>query len=266
MTGIKWIKLATNLFDNRKIKVIRNMPDGDAIVCIWLQILCVAGSLNDGGMVYFSQNVPYTEEILAIEFDRPLGTIRLALDIFTQFGMLEITDDLMKVANWGKYQSVEKLDKIREQTRKRVANHREAKRLNEGSAQDNVTCNVTVTQCNATDIDKELDIDKDKDKELKKEIRDKEIRAKPKPASRFAPPVIEEITAFCKEKGIKIDCEKFWHHYNTNGWMVGKTKMKSWQSAVWMWKKREEEWGKKPDAIKESEGNPYADLPGIARI
>ena len=160
MADVKWIKLATDIFDNRKIKAIEQMPDGDAIVVVWLKILTLAGTVNDGGSVYFTRDIPYSDQLLATQFNRPLSLIQLALSTFVKFGMIEIVDDIIHVSNWEKYQSVESLDKIREQTRKRVAKHREKQKLLEG----NEPCNVTVTLCNATERDKEEVIEEDRDK------------------------------------------------------------------------------------------------------
>ena len=89
---VKWIKLSTDLFNNRKIRQIESMPNGDAIIVIWLKLLILAGETNAGGMIWFSKTIPYTEQMLATAFNRPLPTVQLALRTFEQFGMLEIVD------------------------------------------------------------------------------------------------------------------------------------------------------------------------------
>ena len=155
MADIKWIKIVTDMFDNRKIRQIECLPDGDSIIVIWMKLLCLAGQTNDNGMVYFTKDIPYTEQMLSQQFNRPLTTIQMALKTFEQFGMVELVDNILHISNWEKYQNIEGMEKIREQTRKRVAKHRANQKLLES----NVTCNVTVTQSNATD----KDIDKDKD-------------------------------------------------------------------------------------------------------
>lgn len=161
MAEVKWIKIMTDIFDNRKIRQIEKLPDSDAIIIIWFKILCLAGNLNENGLITLTADVPYTDEMLANEFNKPINTVRLALEIFQKFKMIEIINDIYCVSNWEKYQNVDGLEKIREQTRKRVAQHRERhKQL--ALAKSNVTCNVTVTQSNATDIEEE----KDKEKEV----------------------------------------------------------------------------------------------------
>lgn len=159
MSEVKWIKVSTEMFsNNRKIKQIEVMPEGDAILVIWLKLLLLAGNINDGGAIYITPEIPYTDEMLANELRRPLTTVRLALNTFEHFGMIEIVDDILHLSSWEKYQSVDKLAEIREQTRQRVAKCREKKQLASG----NVTSNATVTLRNAIEEDR----DGDKEKEL----------------------------------------------------------------------------------------------------
>ena len=157
MAEVKWIKISTGMFEtNRKIKQIENMPDGDTILVIWLKLLILAGNVNDGGAVYLTPEIPYTDEMLADEFRRPLNTVRLALSVFQRFGMIEIIDDILYLPSWEKYQSTDKLAEIREYNREAQRRSRERRKL--------ITVNdmsMTSQPCHDTDIDidKELDID-----------------------------------------------------------------------------------------------------------
>lgn len=158
MAEVKWIKVSTNMFDSsRKIKQIEMMPEGDTILVIWLKLLLLAGNINDGGQIYLTPEIPYTDEMLANELRRPLNTVRMALNLFVKFDMIEIVDDILKLSSWEKYQSIDKLAEIREQTRQRVAKCRENKRLQSG----NVTGNVTVTHGNALEEEREEDKEKE---------------------------------------------------------------------------------------------------------
>lgn len=150
--NVKWIKLDVGLFDNRKIKQIECLPDGNAIIVIWLKLLCLAGSLNENGTLMFTSEIPYTEQMLASQFGARLEILQLALRTFEAFGMIEIVDSIMRISNWEKYQDIERLDEIREKTRRRVQKHRANKALN-GC---NVTCNAGVTPCNAVETEGEL--------------------------------------------------------------------------------------------------------------
>ena len=171
MADVKWIKMSTEVFDNRKIRQIEAMPEGDSIIVIWFKLLCLAGCVNDKGYIYITQEVAYTEQTLAVQFNRPLTTVQLALKVLEEFGMIEVIDDILCISNWEKYQSIEKLEKMREQTRQRVAKYRE----NQKKLECNVTCNADVTQCNATDKDIDIDIDKDIDIDINKDIENKII-------------------------------------------------------------------------------------------
>lgn len=69
--------------------------------------------------------------------------------------------------------------------------------------------------------------------ELGKDSLDKN----PKTAKRFQPPTLEEVKAYCIERKNNVDPERFIDYYTSNGWLVGKTKMKDWKAAVRTWEK-----------------------------
>lgn len=172
MNDVKWIKIDTALFDNRKIKQIRTLPDGDSLIVIWLQLLCLGGAVNDYGRIYLTNEIPYTDQMLSTAFGEPLPTIQMALDVFQKFGMIEIVDDIIFISNWEKYQSVEGLEKVREQTRKRVSMYREKQK----EIESNVSGNVTVTLRNG-DVTVQ-NKNKKENKNIKKEILKKENRSR----------------------------------------------------------------------------------------
>lgn len=151
---IKWIKLTTDMFDNRKIKHLRKLPAGNDIVLIWVMLLTMAGRCNSGGMIYLTENIPYTTKMLADELDFEENVVIVALNALEELNMITRDADFLTIPGWEEYQSVDKLEKIREQTRKRVQKHREQKRLG---------CNVTETESNATEKEEDKDIDKEKE-------------------------------------------------------------------------------------------------------
>ena len=55
--------------------------------------------------------------------------------------------------------------------------------------------------------------------------------------TRFTPPTLEEVQAYCRDRNNNVDAEKFINHYKSNGWMVGRTKMQDWQAAVRTWER-----------------------------
>ena len=113
MADVKWIKIVTDIFDDEKILMIESMPDADTIIVIWFKLLCLAGKQNNGGVIMLTDRIPYTDEMLSKVFRRPLNTIRLALKLFEEYGMIEIIENVITIPNWSKHQS---LDTLREQT------------------------------------------------------------------------------------------------------------------------------------------------------
>lgn len=208
MAEIKWIKISCDLFNDEAIRLIEQMPDGDAIIVIWLKLLITAGKINDNGFLYFRKEIPYTDEMLSTVFNRPLNTIRLALSTFERFGMIQITTERgIYITNWEKYQNIEGMERAKElaKMRKRKQRAREKALLLETKKdKDNVTLcdgHVTVT---ALDIDKDIDKDKELDKDITSYIDTREnIQQKTKkdpyinPVKKY---LIEEYTKIFKTK------------------------------------------------------------------
>ena len=178
MADAKWIKIVTDIFDNRKIKQIETFPQGDSLVIIWVKLLCLAGKINDNGLIYLTEKVAYTEEMLAAELGRPINLIRIALRTFEQFRMIEIVDGVIVICNWEKYQNANSLERMREKGRIRTARCRAKQKalIEEKKAANNgVTLQVTqpvtlpVTRCNAIEKDIDIDIDNKRENKERKE-------------------------------------------------------------------------------------------------
>lgn len=164
-TEVKWIKIATDIFDDEKILLIESMPDADALIVIWLKLLVQAGKCNTSGVLIMNNGMPYTDEMLATLFRRPLNTVRLALTTFEKFGMVEFIDEVIALPNWGKHQSLDQIEKRREYMKSYMRKKRkEQKKL---VADVNETGKVYSEVYN--DVYKGVYVnsaDKDKDKEL----------------------------------------------------------------------------------------------------
>lgn len=165
MADVKWIKIAVDMFDNRKIKQIGSMPEGDSLLLMWVQLLCLAGNVNDGGFIYLTKEIPYTDEMLATQFNKPISTVRLALKTFEQFGMIEIINNIIFLSSWEKYQSTDRLATIREKDRERKRRKREAEKL---LPQNSMEIQRTSMDVPRIDIEGDIDIDKDKNKSISK--------------------------------------------------------------------------------------------------
>ena len=166
MGEVQWIKIYIDMFDKRKIKKLRRLPAGNELLLIWIMLLATAGKCNAGGMIYITENVPFTEEDLADELGFEIGTIKLALKAFEELDMITTTDDgFINVIGWEEYQNIDKLAEIREQNRLAQQRSREKRKLLQ-SEKNNVNdlsrdCHVTVTLCHDT----EEDIEEEKEKE-----------------------------------------------------------------------------------------------------
>ena len=151
MAEVKWIKLHTAMFDNSKIRYIRTLPEGTNMVLIWVMLLSKAGKCNASGFIFLTENIPYTSQMLAAEFGFDLYLIELALATFVKLNMIQLEEHIIKIAGWEEHQNIDGLDRIREQTRKRVAKYRE----NQKQLPCNVTGNDTVTEGNAIEEERE---------------------------------------------------------------------------------------------------------------
>ena len=164
MAEVKWIKLNIDMFDNRKIKYLRRLPEGNNIVLIWVMLLTIAGRCNSGGMIFLTENIPYNLNMLADELGFEPSTVKLAIDALETLGMVTRDESQFLITGWAEHQNVDGMERAKEMNRNRVAAYRERKRLLDG----NVTCNVTVTDCNAVEEDienKSIELRKEKKKE-----------------------------------------------------------------------------------------------------
>ena len=128
MAEMQWIKLRIDMFEDEKIKIIQSMPDGDALLVVWIRLIALAGKCNANGLVLVEDEFPYTDEMLSVIFNKPLQTVKLALMTFEKFRMIESTTKGIYITNFDKHQNIEGMDRIREQNRIRKQRERERKK------------------------------------------------------------------------------------------------------------------------------------------
>lgn len=167
MADVQWIKIKTDMFDNRKIKYLRKLPEGNNIVLIWVMLLTAAGRCNASGMVFLTENIPYTPKMLADELEFEENTVVLALEALERMDMIVRDNGAFYIPGWEEHQNAEALEKLREQNRIRKRNQRQRQKLLIES-ESNVTkmsrdTNVTNADSHATEEDKEKEIDKEID-------------------------------------------------------------------------------------------------------
>ena len=220
MADVSWIKIMVDMFDNPKIKYIRKLPEGNNIVLIWAMLLTMAGKCNAGGMIFLTENIPYDETMLANELDFEVNTVRLRLEALEKLNMISRAPGLF-INNWGEYQNLDGMERIKEQQRLRSQRYRDKQKALKQPSYDR---HMTVIENHATDIEEDKDKDIDKDK----------IKSK---SNKFVAPTLDEVTAYCNERHNNVDANRFIDYYTSNGWMVGKNKMKDWKAAVRNWER-----------------------------
>lgn len=116
--------------------------------------------------------------------------------------------------------------KERAVTNRRVARHRA--KVTEKSSIGNDDCNAdTVTNTVTREEKRREDI---------KEKNNKKKKASP----RFVKPTVDQVAAYCRERGNNVNPQQFADHYTANGWRVGKNPMKDWKAAVRTWERNHE--------------------------
>lgn len=81
------------------------------------------------------------------------------------------------------------------------------------------------------EVDTEVEVDKESEKKVRHSVA-------------HHPPTIEEVAAYCREKGYGVDAERFVAYYTANGWRVGKNPMRDWRAAVRTWVRNDKANGK----------------------
>jgi predicted phage replisome organizer len=194
MRGIEWIKLNTNMCEDETMRLLDSLELRDLIIYVWIRLLLQAGKVNDNGLIYLKKDVPYTKEMVAILFNRPIDIIEKVLDILESFKLIEIYENnIIKICNWEKHQNIEGMKRVREGNRERAKNFRERKKKENGllekenSNKEDVSSNAVDNtnkinknkNCNANvtlQKEKREKDNKNKKKNIDKEERGEEFR------------------------------------------------------------------------------------------
>lgn len=238
-----WLKLPLDFFDSDKIKLLKGYPNGSEYVIFYLRLLLMAA--NREGMLRLDDILPYSPETLAILTDTNVDIVKGALEALETLRMIEVLSDQTIFMS-----QIENLvgSETRGALRKREYRENQQKTISGG---DNVP--LMSPEC-----PREIDIEKEKDREIDIEKekgistgvdipKEKdELSLIPTPESkpkkerkRFIPPTVEEVAAYCRERGNNIDAEAFVAHYSARNWIPkGYTKqMTNWKAAVITWEK-----------------------------
>lgn len=171
MAEVKWIKLATDIFDDEKIKIIESLPKSDTLLVIWFKLLCLAGKQNNGG-VFCLGSVPYTEKMFATILGRPLNTVKTAFEVFENFGMIERIDGTVTIPNWEKHQSLDSYEKRKEKDRLYQKERRDKQRQIVGKSSDTSADSRQKIEYKSPDVGI-AEVEEDKEIEKERDIRER---------------------------------------------------------------------------------------------
>lgn len=159
------------MFDNRKIKHLRRLPDGNSIVLIWVMLLTLAGRCNSGGMIFLTENIPYTSKMLADELDFEESTVQLAMQALERLGMIQTSGDgFLAVTGWEEHQNIEGMEKIRES--KRLAQARWRAKQAAIAEKSTVESTVDSTRIPVDYAEEDIERDIEEDKKENKSVRE----------------------------------------------------------------------------------------------
>lgn len=231
-----WLKLKNSFFKRHDIRFVESLPKGKEIVYFYLKLM--VESVDHDGELRFSEDIPYSNQMLSVLTGTEVNFVEEALVTLTQYGMVEILED--------KTISIPKVEEMIGSASDTDASNRmrrmRARRAKEGSSdnvtecyEQNVRNKTNKLQSVTNNLLREIEIEKEIDKEI--EI-DKEKIIKEKTQKRFSKPTLSEISEYCNERKNNVNPEDFFSYYEANGWKVGKNSMKDWKAAVRYWESR----------------------------
>ena len=235
-----WLKLMKDFFQQPKIKKLRRVAGGDTYTVIYLKLQLL--SLENGGKLYFEGVEETFVEEIALTIDEDEDNVRFTLMYLEQQGLLERIEE-------NEYAMPETMARIgsESESAERVRQYRERQKQAEAlpPASENpqaLHCNNNVRTCNTEiDIDKDVDLETDLETEPRGREKDtdkeKSARETPGGMNVCSPPSLEDVQAYCKERGNAIDAQFFIDFYSARGWRSGGMPVEDWQALIRVWEK-----------------------------
>ena len=221
-----YLRLKDNFFDSDELKILESMKDGYLYSNILLKLYL--RSLKNDGKLVVNERIPYNAEMLASVTGHQVGTIKQAVSMFKELGLIEVLENgaiyMLDIQNFIGKGSTE-ADRQRLYDR-RISEERKQNKLTQSRNLEEI-CNKSTP---------EIEIELEKDIEIEKEIHSSAKSTTTK-RKRFEKPTLSQITQYCLERNNNVNAEQFYDYYESNGWKVGKNSMKDWKAAVRTWEK-----------------------------
>ena len=126
MGELHWLKVQVGLFDTAKFKYMFQQPNGDAYVITLFRLKDLAAQINDHGKIYLSSKKEMNIKILAANLGRRTKFVEKALALYEELDLISRDENgIIQISTWNTDQGQDKIDRVREQTRNRVAAYRE---------------------------------------------------------------------------------------------------------------------------------------------
>jgi predicted phage replisome organizer len=223
-----YLRLKDNFFDSDELKILESMKDGYLYSNILLKLYL--RSLKNDGKLVVNERIPYNAEMLASVTGHQVGTIKQALSMFKELGLIEVLENgaiyMLDIQNFIGKGSTE-ADRQRLYDR-RISEERKQNKLTQSRNLEEICKKSTP----------EIEIELEKDTEIEKEIHSSAKSTTTK-RKRFEKPTISDIEQYCIERNNNVNAEQFFDYYESNGWRVGKNSMKDWKAAVRTWERSE---------------------------
>lgn len=228
-----YLRLKDNFFDSDELKILESMKDGYLYSNILLKLYL--RSLKNDGKLVVNDRIPYNAEMLASVTGHQIGTVKQALSIFKDLGLIDVLENgaiyMLDIQNFIGRGSSE-ADRKREY-RQRIETDRTNVQTNLRQISEKSPPEIEI------ELEKEIKIEKEIDSSASTTTKRK----------RFEKPSISDIKQYCMERNNNIDASQFYDYYESNGWKVGKNSMKDWKAAVRTWERSEY---RKPNSKKNS--------------
>ena len=232
-----YLRLKDNFFDSDELKILESMKDGYLYSNILLKLYL--RSLKNDGKLVVNERIPYNSEMLASVTGHQVGTIKQALSMFKELGLIEVLENgaiyMLDIQNFIGKGSTE-ADRQRLYDR-RISEERKQNKLTQSRNLEEI-CKKSTPEIEK-ELEKEIKIEKEIDSSASTTTKRK----------RFEKPSISDIKQYCIERNNNIDASQFYDYYESNGWKVGKNSMKDWKAAVRTWERSEY---RKPNSKKNS--------------
>lgn len=220
-----YIQLNVNFFEDERIDWLCEQQNGYAYVVLYLK-LCLKTANNNGILTrqIGDMIIPYNVDKIAETTHMNVDIVRVALELYKRIGLIYEADEN---CNFMRLPEVPQMVGCITQAAIDKRKQRERKKLLPGpdnlpdNVQDNVPQELRVKSIELRDNSSE--------KDNKRSAQNK----------RFVPPTVDEVRAYCEERGNNVDAESFVDYYTSTGWLVGKKPMKDWKAAVRTWERNE---------------------------